>query len=548
MEIAMRFRKVASLAETVAETVAEKAVKKVAKTAGEATAVPVRRAPQCFFTLMLTIAALAFSPLLHAEHHQSADQEEAPIPELLHFVSEGRVRIEGQNIDYVATAGTLEMKDEKGQPIAHFGYTSYVRKGTNKSSRPILFAYNGGPGSASMWLHMGILGPQRTVVNDTEFSTLGPFERVNNEFSVLDKADLVMIDPVGTGFSRAVGDAKGEDFWGVDNDIKSVSNFIARYVSDNGRWASPKYLLGESYGGIRSGGVAYRLLTRHSIALNGVVLVSPYMDFIAGQAGIKNDLPYINYFTTFAATAWYHDVLDEKPADFDAFLRDADTFAKEMYAPLLLKGHRASAQERQTVLEGMQRFTGISTAYWDRADLRVDEQTFAKEVLRERRKTVGRIDSRFVGDAINYNAQRFSYDPFFPAVGPAFMATFNDYYREVLGVKTDRTYVGSAGLYRSWDQRHAQPGSSRKIPVPNTAVDLAYSMIQNPHMKVLVQQGYYDMATPFGAAEYFIDHIDLPPALRSNLTMELYKAGHMMYLHPESMAKYRKDLAAFIDG
>ncbi|MEO0438394.1 MAG: carboxypeptidase [Pseudomonadota bacterium] len=505
----------------------------------------------CAIESALFSCALSFSLALHADNHATMGEETgtaAPAPELLHFVSEGRVQIEGKNIDYTATAGTLEMKDDEGKPVAHFGYTAYVRAGANGAERPIMFAYNGGPGSASMWLHMGILGPQRTVVNDTEFTTEGPFRRVNNEFSVLDKADLVMIDPVGTGFSRPVGEAKGEDFWGVDNDIKSVANFIARYISDNGRWSSPKYLLGESYGGIRSGGVAYRLLTSHSIALNGVILVSPYMDFIAGQAGIKNDLPYINYFTTYAATAWYHDAIEDKPESLTEFLASADAFAKEVYAPVLLKGHRASNEERQEVLEGMHRFTGISVAYWDRADMRVDEQTFAKEVLRDRRKTVGRIDSRFVGDSINYNAQTFQYDPFFPAVGPAFMATFNDYYREVLGVKTDRTYVGSAGLYRSWDQRHAQPGSSYKIPVPNTAVDLAYAMVQNPHMRVLVQQGYYDMATPFGAAEYFIDHIDLPLELRGNLTMELYEAGHMMYLHPESLAKYRKDLAAFLEG
>ncbi|MEM7692789.1 MAG: carboxypeptidase, partial [Pseudomonadota bacterium] len=235
-----------------------------------------------FFALALTV-----SLAVHGDEHASIDAESdttAPAPELLHFVSEGRVQIDGTNIEYTATAGTLEMRDDEGKPIAHFGYTAYVRKGSNKAERPIMFAYNGGPGSASMWLHMGILGPQRTVVNDTEFTTEGPFRRVNNEFSVLDKADLVMIDPVGTGFSRPVGEAKGEDFWGVDNDIKSVANFIARYVSDNGRWSSPKYLLGESYGGIRSGGVAYRLLTSHSIALNGVILVSPYMDFIAGQA------------------------------------------------------------------------------------------------------------------------------------------------------------------------------------------------------------------------------------------------------------------------
>ncbi|MDP5071707.1 MAG: carboxypeptidase [Congregibacter sp.] len=493
----------------------------------------------------LLIGTVAVAVAAEHEANDAKDGPAADVPQLLHAQSTGSVRIDGKTIEYTATAGTLEMKNEDGKAIAHFGYTAYVRKGGDSKTRPIMFAYNGGPGSASMWLHMGILGPQRTQVEDLEFNTQGPFVRVNNEFSVLDKADLVMIDPVGTGFSRPVGDAKGEDFWGVDNDIESVSNFIARYVTDNGRWQSPKYLLGESYGGVRSGGVAYTLLTRHSIALNGVILVSPYMDYIAGNAGSKNDLPYVNYFSTYAATAWYHKAIDDRPDDLMSFIGQADRFAREDYASLLLKGHRATAEERNAVLAGMERFTGISAGYWDRADLRIDEGRFAKELLRDRRKTVGRIDSRFMGDGIAYNAERFSYDPFFPSVGPAFLATFNDYYREALGVKTDRPYVGSAGLWRSWDQSHARPDGGTE-PVPNTAVDLAYAMTQNPHMRVLVQQGLYDLATPYGATQYFIDHIDLPASLRANISLELYEAGHMMYLHPASMAKFREDLAAFI--
>lgn len=502
----------------------------------------------CLGSTVITLC-LSLPFAASAAHHDDPAAEMAPkeTPELLHAVSQGSVRIGGKTVDYTATAGTLEMKDEHGKPIAHFGYTAYIKDGGDPRTRPIMFAYNGGPGSASMWLHMGILGPQRTVVKDTEFSTRGPFTRVNNEFSTLDRADLVMIDPVGTGFSRAVGDAKGEDFWGVDNDIKSVSDFIARYVSDNGRWQSPKFLLGESYGGVRSGGVALRLLSAHSITLNGVVLVSPYMDFIAGNAGLKNDLPYINYFTTYAATAWYHNVIADRPDDLAEWVASADRFAHEKYAPLLLKGHRATEDERAEVLAGMERYTGIGADYWDRANLRIDESRFSKELLRSQRKTVGRIDARFVGDAIAYNAETFQYDPFFPAVGPAFMATFNDYYREVLGVQTDRRYVSSAGLYRDWDQRHAQPGAGR-VPVPNTAVDLAYAMTQNPHMQVLVQQGYYDLATPYGATQYFIDHMDLPESLRGNIQLELYEAGHMMYLHPASLAKFRRDLATFIGG
>lgn len=507
------------------------------------------RIPSLLFVVIFLSVCATFSYAGDtAEDVHKRDKADIKIPEIMNFVSNDVIKINGRTIEYTATAGTLLMKDKDDKPIALFGYTSYVKTGGDRSKRPILFAYNGGPGSASMWLHMGILGPQRTVVKDTDFTSPGPFERVNNEFSILDKADLVMIDPVGTGFSQPVGEAKGEDFWGVDQDIESVSNFIARYVTDNGRWSSPKYLLGESYGGIRSGGVANYLLSKHSMSLNGVILVSPYMDFIAGNAGLKLDLPYINYFSAYAATAWYHETIADRPDDLQVFLREAEAFAMDIYAPVLLKGHRASADERARVLAGMERFTGISTDYWDKANLRVNEDRFTKELLRDRKMNVGRIDSRFAGEAINHISESVKYDPFFPAVAPAFVATFNDYYREELGVKTDRKYVTSAGLWKHWDESHAQPGRpySSKVPFANTAVDLAHTMIQNPNMRVLVQQGYFDLATPYGATNYFIDHMDMSPELRENIQVEFYEAGHMMYLHPPSRAKFSKDLADFI--
>ena len=466
-----------------------------------------RRLLGTVFSLLLLTPFIAIP--VSAQDSETHVKTKMEMPELINSVSEGSVRIDGKKIDYVATAATMEMKNEDGEPIAHFGYTAYVKKGENPDTRPIMFAYNGGPGSASMWLHMGILGPQRADVDDVTFNSAGPFKLINNEFSVLDKADLVMVDPIGTGFSRPVGEAKGEDFWGVDNDIVSVSNFIARYVTDNGRWLSPKYLLGESYGGIRSGGVAYELLSRHNLGLNGVILVSPFMDYQAGFAGFRNDLPYINFFSTFAATAWYHNAVERNPASLEAFVAEADRFARNELADALLKGNKATDEERSAVLAGMERFTGISAEYWDRANLRINEARFSKELLREQRRTVGRADSRFAGDAISHNAETFRYDPYMPSMAPAFMATFNDYYRETLGVKTDRRYIGSAGLFRRWDWAHQQPGLGKTIS-PNTVVDLTYAMIQNPNMRILVQQGYYDLATPLGATTYFIDHMDLP--------------------------------------
>ncbi|HMM67805.1 MAG TPA: peptidase S10, partial [Dokdonella sp.] len=320
-------------------------------------------------------------------------------------------RVGTATLSYTATAGTMLMKNDKDEPIALFGFTAYVRDDGDRRTRPIVFAYNGGPGSASAWLHVGILGPKRTELKDLDFNTRGPFRLVENEFSILDSADLVMIDPVGTGFSRTVGKGEGKDFWGVDQDVTSVSNFIVQYLSEYGRWASPKFILGESYGGMRTGGVSFALLTRHNVALNGVILVSPYLDVAAGFAGLRIDEPYVNFLPTYAATAWYHHALADQPAELQPFLREVEAFAEDVYAPVLFKGTRASAAERQKVLAGLARYTGVSADYWDKANLRLDEGRFLQELMRSKGKVVGRIDSRFEGGSIDVLADRVRYDP-----------------------------------------------------------------------------------------------------------------------------------------
>ena len=289
------------------------------------------------FTFVTLLTALSFCAAAEEANNGKNDkQQEAP--EAKQYVTEHEARVGGKKIEYTVTAGTMLMKNDKDEPQALIGYTAYVAKGKNRSERPIMFAYNGGPGSASIWLHMGILGPQRAVVTDDGFSNNGPYRRVNNEYSIIDETDLVMIDPVGTGFAKAVGEAKGEDFWGVDQDIKSISEFIVQYLTENGRWASPKYILGESYGGMRSGGVAYYLLENHFVALDGVVLVSPFMEFTAGFSGMGIDLPHAMFLPTFAATARYHGALDPTPPDLEKFLDEAADFALNEYAPALLKG------------------------------------------------------------------------------------------------------------------------------------------------------------------------------------------------------------------
>jgi len=493
-------------------------------------------------TMLLALAGVAFAQ----EEGESKDEKE--VPEARQVVTEHSATIGGRKIDYTVTAGTMLMKNDEEEPIALVGFTAYEKKGANKGTRPIMFAYNGGPGSASLWLHMGILGPQRAIVQDAGFTSNGPYRRVANDYSIIDEVDLVMVDPVGTGFAKPVGEGKGEDFWGVDQDIKSVSEFIVQYLTENGRWASPKYVLGESYGGIRTGGVSYYLLNNHMVALNGVILVSPFMEMAVGFAGMGVDLPHVMLLPTFAATARYHGLLDPTPPDLKAFMAEARDFALNEYAPALLLGSRLPDEQRQAVLAGLSRFTGLSEDYWDLANLRIDDGRFVKELQRVTGKTTGRIDSRFAGHMINQVGENMSYDPFMSAVGPGFLAAFMDYYQTDLEVTEIGEYSAMGGV-SDWDWRHAQPDlGGFKSPIPNTSIDLTFAMKRNPSMRVLVQQGYYDLATPHLATEYYLEHMDLPDELRENITLEYYEAGHMMYIHEPSMVKFKEDLATFVRG
>lgn len=479
-----------------------------------------------------------------------AEDKSATEPKV--WVTKHTVPIGGANVAYTATIGTLAIRNEKDEVVAHYGFTAYVKDavkdGADARTRPIMFAYNGGPGSSSVWLHMGILGPKRTVINDLDFNSRGPFRMVDNEYSILDKSDLVMVDPIGTGFSRVVGKGEGKDHWGVDQDAKSVSKFIVTYLGKYNRWASPKFILGESYGGMRSGAVSYELLSKHNVALNGVVLVSPFMDFGAGGWNLMTINSDVNFLTTYAATAWYHKAIANRPAELQPFLREVEKFAREVYAMTLLKGHRATPAERQATLEGLAKYTGISADYWDKSNLRMSEGRFLQELLRNKGEVGGRVDSRYTGGNINPLSERMKYDPYTASVAPAIAATFNDYMRRDLKVETEREYAFSGDLWRSWDFTHTQPSTGFKSPVPNTADDLMHAMTMNPKMKVLIQQGYFDLAVPYGTIEFVVDQMHLSPKVRSNIAFEYYEAGHMMYVHPASMVKFKKDLAGFVEA
>lgn len=479
---------------------------------------------------------------------ESKSKSEAEPPKAESSETHHQIKIDGNTIRYTAVAGTTILKDDDGDPIATFGYTAYLKDDVaDLADRPIMFAYNGGPGSSSIWLHMGVLGPYIVTTKDAGF-TGPPFKRIKNEFSIIDRTDLVMIDPVGTGYSRPIGKTSGKKFWGVDADIKTVSDFIEQYVTENSRWRSPKYLLGESYGGMRSAGVINYVQSKHGMAFDGVILVSPFLNFSVGVDGAGEDLPHVLYFPTLAATAWYHDAIDDKPADLAVFYEAAKQFAVDVYGPALMKGNRLAAEERSAVITGMSAYLGVSENYIDRANLRISHQQFAQELLRDRKLTAGRIDSRFTGNSLNLLGEEMDYDPMFTSVRPAFVSNFLDYYHNDLKFGRDKDYIVSGGLFMKWDWGHAQPGSDFPYPSPNTMPDLSRAMNDNPELRVLVQQGYYDLATPAFATEYMMDHLTISSEQQKNITVELYDAGHMMYLHPPSLVKYKKDLADFIDN
>ena len=473
------------------------------------------------------------------------EAKEAPKPEL--SVTQHSVVIGGKTVAYTATAGTLVLRDEKDEPAAQFGFTAYVKKGVDDPrTRPLTFAYNGGPGSSSIWLHMGVLGPRRIAATDGEVTPPPPYPLVDNAWSVLDVTDLVMIDPVGTGYSRAIGKKDDKEFWGTDADIASVAQFIFQYVSDNGRWNSPKFLLGESYGTTRSAGVVAKLWNEKGMAMNGVILVSVALDIEAIFEWPGNDRPYPLFLPTFAATAWYHKALPEQPATLEPFLTEVRQWAIGPYASALAKGDALTDAERDAVAAKLHRYTGLSEDYVRRADLRVTEAQFTQELLRGKRETVGRLDSRFTGFTFDRLAKEAEYDPQSEAITAAYTSAFLDYYHRELGTKRDRTYHVYADVFSSWDFKHRIPGFPFPLPMVNTGPDLAQAIGLNPHLRVLVLNGYYDLATPFFGAEQMVSQLRLPKEQRARVEMKYYEAGHMMYLHQPSLEQMKKDLAGFI--
>ena len=457
--------------------------------------------------------------------------------------SKGSVTVKGQAIAYTATAGTLTLRDDEGKPTASVFYTAYTKDGGGK--RPVSFLFNGGPGSASLWLHMGSFGPVRVQTTSPEYVAPGSGGLAANPYSLLDKTDLVFIDAIGAGWSRPLGDKTGKDFWGVDQDADAFARAIMRYVTKYNRWGSPKILFGESYGTLRSGAVA-ALLEQRGMSLNGVVLLSTILNYGVRQPGY--DQNYMVLFPGYAATAWYHQRLPNRPADLKAFLAEVRQWVSGPYAAALAKGSALPAAEAQAIAKQMAAYTGLSEAYILRANLRIDLPHFQTELLRDQRVATGRLDSRYRLNVTDANADAPDDDPASTAITGAYVSAFMDYAAKTLGYKTDLPYKVSArdGSF-DWDWRHRAPGQRGPQPAPNTAVDLAYTMRTNPTLKVLFLNGYYDMATPFYGAEFDANHMLLPENLQKNISFTYYESGHMIYLNPQALAQLHDDLARWYD-
>ncbi len=467
------------------------------------------------------------------------------------------VTINGQSIAYRATAGTLTIRDDKGRLDASVFYVAYT-VGEGGTHRPVTFLYNGGPGSASIWLHMGSFGPVRVATSSPEATAPAPYQLVPNADSLLDKTDLVFVDAIGTGYSKGLAKAKDEGdkgekddnpnkrFWGTDQDIDAFGRFVARYITVNKRWNSPKFLFGESYGTPRSAGLA-KYLEEKGIALNGVVLLSSILNYGSRLPGLDND--YVNLLPTQAAIAWYHDKVPNKPTNMPAFVDEARVFARGEYAVALAKGQDLSDAERDAVAQKLSRYTGLSVAYLKEANLRVSQPRFRKELLRGERRTLGRYDGRFEGIDMDAAGENPETDPSDTAIRGAFTAAFNDYIERDLHYTSEVPYATSAGsAIRDWDWKHALRGQQRPVPLPIMVSDLSEAMRTNPHLKVLSANGWFDLATPFFATEYDLAHMDIDAKLRGNLSFTYYPSGHMVYLNLDSLHQFKADLANFYDS
>lgn len=451
-------------------------------------------------------------------------------------------RIGGQEIKYTATAGTVVMKTEEGDPKATIFYIAYTKDDVSDvSQRPIMFTFNGGPGSSSVWLHLGAFGPRRVEMGDAGALLPPPYKLVDNESSLLDTTDIVFIDPVSTGYSRPAPGESPNQFHGVQEDVQSVGDFIRLYATRNKRWASPKFLAGESYGTTRAAGLSGYLQQRHGMYLNGIILVSTILNFQTADFNSGNDLPYILYLPTYTAIAWYHKRLpSDLQGDLKKAVQESEEFAGGEYTLALMAGDALPSAKHAEVVKKLARLTGLAEDYIERTNMRVEIERFTKELLRSQRRIVGRIDGRFLGIDLDAAGEGPEYDPSISAIMGPYTATLNDYVRGDLKFDSDLPYEILTGRVAPWSYR---PYENRYVDVGET---LRSAMTQNPFLHVFVAKGYYDLATPFYAADYTFDHLGLDPSLRNHISGAYYESGHMVYAHLPSLAKLKQDTSQFI--
>ncbi len=496
------------------------------------------------FSAFSAVLVISSSSHLVAAAPDDAAKTEADKKAETIVVTDDSIEIDGHAVPYRATTGKLAMKDDAGKVKATVFFIAYTRSDvTDEAKRPVTFCFNGGPGSSSVWLHMGMLGPKRIKFPDDASPLKPPYVLHDNAYSMLDVTDMVFIDPVSTGYSRPTEGEGKEQFHGYDEDLRSVGQFIHDWTTKYRRWLSPKFLLGESYGGIRAAGLSGYLQDRYFMELNGIVIVSGVINFQTIRFGGSNDLPYTAFFPSYAATAWYHkrlsSELQNKPVA--EVVKEAEEFANGPYGEALLKGDSLPKSVADEIASKISRLTGISKEYVVRSNLRLDMDRFAKELLRDKSRTIGRFDSRYLGIDRDDAGAGYEYDASGAAIFGPFTATFNDYVRNKLQYEDDRVYEILTGNVQPWSFRRFE---GRFADATDT---LRRAMTANPYLKLYLACGYYDLATPHLGIVHTTDHLMLDPSIRSNIDFGYYEGGHMMYIYEPSLIRLRKDLVKFYD-
>ncbi len=506
----------------------------------------------CFCTAQTLYAQEQQRPPRSDEPHtaESAQGEKTPaVPPEKSSVTHHDMTLDGKALHYTATASTLIIRDgEDDHPYGSIFSVAYTLDGADPNTRPVTFLYNGGPGSATIWLHMGSVGPVRVETDSPKATGPAPYHVIPNQYSILDKTDLVFIDAPLTGFSRAVGKGTTKDFAGVDQDLKAFDKFIQRWVTVNQRWNSPKYLFGESYGTTRSAGLAASLQSS-GISLNGIVLLSSILNYNVMAPGL--DTAYVGNLPSYAAIAWYHDKLHPKPANIKTFLTEVRAFALGDYAEALAEGDQLPAEKFDAVAAKVAQHTGLSADYVKEAKLRISATRFRKELLRDQGDILGRYDARFEGTDVDNAGETPGYDPSDTGITGAYVSAFHEYLQTELKYESNDLYRPSAGNIGEWDFHHRPPGFPggggfrRDQDMPDVALDLADAMRKDPKLKVFSANGLFDLATPFFLTEFDISHMMLTPDLAKNVQFGYYPAGHMVYLNVDALKDFHHDLEAF---